>query len=142
MQTIERFDGRAFPTTPGLARQWLRGRCRRSPTALETIYCAELVATTYQAMGLLPRSGRPTGTTRAASERRPPRLVEPFALEAEVAIRQAAQLESAQAPWPSASMSSAAGRGDHQREPDRATAPTSRHMSAATGTPVIPPNAA
>jgi hypothetical protein len=87
MQTIERFDGRAFPTTPGLARQWLRGRYRRSPTALETIYCAELVATTYQAMGLLPRE-------RPASWYDPGRfwsgdhidLVEPFALEAEVAI--------------------------------------------------------
>ena len=88
VQTIERFDGRAFPTTPGLARQWLRGRYERSPTALETIYCAELVATTYQAMGLLPRE-------RPASWYDPGRfwsgdhidLVEPFSLEAEVAIR-------------------------------------------------------
>jgi hypothetical protein len=55
METIARFDGRAFPTTPGLLRQWLAGRVRRRDTALETIYCAELVATTYQAMGLLPR---------------------------------------------------------------------------------------
>ena len=89
MQTIERFDGRAFPTPPGLARQWLRGRVNRSPTALETIYCAELVATTYQAMGLLPRE-------RPASWYDPGRfwsgddlaLVAPFALEAEVAVRQ------------------------------------------------------
>jgi hypothetical protein len=55
MQVIDRFDGRPFPTTPGLARQWLTGRFRRHGTALETIYCAELVATTYQHMGLLPR---------------------------------------------------------------------------------------
>ena len=69
-------------------RQWLRGRYERSPTALETIYCAELVATTYQAMGLLPRE-------RPASWYDPGRfwsgdhidLVAPFALEAEVAIR-------------------------------------------------------
>ena len=54
METIERFDGRPFPTTPGLVRQWLTGRLRRS-SSLETIYCAELVATTYQAMGLLPK---------------------------------------------------------------------------------------
>ncbi|HET6949888.1 MAG TPA: hypothetical protein VFI47_05920 [Acidimicrobiales bacterium] len=54
MQTIARYDGRSFPTTLGLARQWLNGRLRRS-SSLETIYCAELVATTYQAMGLLPR---------------------------------------------------------------------------------------
>ena len=53
MQMIERFDGRAFPTTAGLARQWLTGRFRRS-SSLETIYCAELVAVTYQHMGLLP----------------------------------------------------------------------------------------
>jgi hypothetical protein len=54
MEVIERFDGRPFPTTPGLVRQWLVGRVRRS-SSLETIYCAELVATTYQHMGLLPR---------------------------------------------------------------------------------------
>src|SRR6188472_4100650 len=30
METIERFDGRPFPTTPGLVRQWLTGRLRRS----------------------------------------------------------------------------------------------------------------
>ena len=55
MEVIERFDGRSFPTTPGLARQWLTGRWRRRESSLETIYCAELVATTYQHMGLLPK---------------------------------------------------------------------------------------
>ena len=55
MEVIERFDGRSFPTTPGLARQWLTGRYRRRESSLETIYCAELVATTYQHMGLLPK---------------------------------------------------------------------------------------
>ncbi|HET8619106.1 MAG TPA: hypothetical protein VFM27_09120 [Acidimicrobiales bacterium] len=54
MEVIARFDGRPFPTTFGLVRQWLTGRLRRN-ASLETIYCAELVATTYQAMGLLPR---------------------------------------------------------------------------------------
>ena len=54
METIARFDGRAFPTMPGLARRWLAGRVRRRDVSLETLYCAELVATTYQAMGLLP----------------------------------------------------------------------------------------
>jgi hypothetical protein len=53
VETINRFDGRAFPSTAGLARQWFNGRFRRS-SSLETIYCAELVATTYQHMGLLP----------------------------------------------------------------------------------------
>jgi hypothetical protein len=86
MRAIERFDGRPFPTTAGLARQWMTGRFRRR-SALETIYCAELVATTYQQMGLLP--GR-----RPASWYDPGRfwsgdridLVPPFALGEEVAV--------------------------------------------------------
>jgi hypothetical protein len=87
MQVIERFDGRPFPTTPGLVRQWLIGRLRRS-SSLQTIYCAELVATTYQHMGLLPRR-------RPASWYDPGRfwsgdriqLVPPFALGGEIAVR-------------------------------------------------------
>ena len=87
MRVIDRFDGRPFPTTPGLVRQWLTGRLRRS-SSLETIYCAELVATTYQAMGLLPRR-------RPASWYDPGRfwsgdriaLAPPFALGGEVAVR-------------------------------------------------------
>jgi hypothetical protein len=86
MGVIDRFDGRAFPTTAGLARQWLTGRIRRS-SSLETIYCAELVATTYQQMGLLPKR-------RPASWYDPGRfwsgdrieLVPPFALAHEVAV--------------------------------------------------------
>lgn len=55
MEVIERFDGKAFPTMLSLAGRWITGRVRRRPKApLETIYCAELVATTYQHMGLLP----------------------------------------------------------------------------------------
>ena len=54
MESIDRFDGRPFPTTPGLVRQWVTGRFRRAASN-EAIYCAELVATTYQHMGLLPR---------------------------------------------------------------------------------------
>jgi hypothetical protein len=88
MEIVQRFDGRAFPTTPGLLRSWLAGRWRRQDTALETIYCAELVATTYQHMGLLPR-GRP------ASWYDPGKfwsgdsidLVAPYALEGEVPVR-------------------------------------------------------
>jgi hypothetical protein len=57
MAVIARYDGRPFPTTPGVVRQWLVGRVRRQ-ASLEAIYCAELVATTYQQMGLLP-SKRP-----------------------------------------------------------------------------------
>jgi len=87
METIERFDGRPFPTTPGLVRQWLVGRFRRS-LSNEAIYCAELVATTYQHMGLLP-------SKRPASWYDPGRfwsgdqieLVPPFALGSEIAVR-------------------------------------------------------
>jgi hypothetical protein len=87
MEVIDRFDGRPFPTTGGLARQWLIGRFRRS-SSLETIYCAELVATTYQHMGLLP-------SRRPASWYDPGRfwsgdridLVPPFALGGEIPVR-------------------------------------------------------
>jgi hypothetical protein len=53
LRTIARLDGRPFPTTRGLASGWINGRLRRG-TAAETVYCAELVAATYAAMGLLP----------------------------------------------------------------------------------------
>ncbi|MDQ3090959.1 MAG: hypothetical protein M3R46_04705 [Actinomycetota bacterium] len=87
METIARFDGRPFPTMPRLARQWLTGRARRQSSSLETIYCAELVATTYQAMGLLP-------DRRTASWYDPGRfwsgdrieLVAPFALGGEIPV--------------------------------------------------------
>ena len=87
MEVVERFDGRSFPTSPGLARQWLTGRVRRRDSSLETVYCAELVATTFQHMGLLPRR-------RPASWYDPGRfwsgdrieLVPPFALGEEVAV--------------------------------------------------------
>lgn len=87
METIDRFDGRPFPTTPGLARQWLTGRFRRRDSSLEAVYCAELVATTYQHMGLLPKR-------RPASWYDPGRfwsgdrieLEPPFALAKEVAV--------------------------------------------------------
>ena len=61
MEVIQRYDGRAFPTTLGLAGQWAKGRVRRRPKeSLEAIYCAELVATTYQYMGLLPSERPPS----------------------------------------------------------------------------------
>ena len=52
LTTIARLDGKPFPTTKGLAQGWLTGRLRYHRSS-ETIYCAELVAVTYQAMGLL-----------------------------------------------------------------------------------------
>ncbi|MET0865851.1 MAG: hypothetical protein ABWZ98_16085 [Nakamurella sp.] len=52
LTTIARLDGKPFPTTRRLAQGWLTGRLRYHRSA-ESIYCAELVAVTYQAMGLL-----------------------------------------------------------------------------------------
>jgi hypothetical protein len=58
LKTIARMDGTPFPATVTLAARWVRGRVRR-PAAVETTYCAEVVAATYQAMGLLG-TDRPT----------------------------------------------------------------------------------
>lgn len=62
LRTIARLDGTPFPSTAGLAGRWLRGRAsgvRRRKQAeaqkLESAYCAEVVAATYQEMGLLPQ---------------------------------------------------------------------------------------
>ena len=90
MEVIARYDGRPFPTMPRLARSWAVARVRRrSSSSLETIYCAELVATTFQHMGLLP-GGRP------ASWYDPGRfwsgdrieLVPPFRLGGEIGVHQ------------------------------------------------------
>jgi hypothetical protein len=64
LRTIARLDGTPFPSTAQLAGRWVRGRLpavtqRARNGALETAYCAELVAATYQAMGLLPAGRRP-----------------------------------------------------------------------------------
>ncbi|MEU1847447.1 hypothetical protein [Micromonospora sediminicola] len=86
LRTVARLDGTPFPSTAQLAWRWARGRVphprRRSSTpdggpptdgsgsteggrtsgrdrALETAYCAEVVAVTYEAMGLLPAGRRP-----------------------------------------------------------------------------------
>ena len=52
LRTVARMDGRPFPTTRHLAGGWVNGRLRRGTTT-EAVYCAELVAATYTAMGLL-----------------------------------------------------------------------------------------
>jgi hypothetical protein len=87
METIARFDGRPFPTTPGLARQWATARFRRRASSRETIYCAELVATTFQHMGLLPARRPPSwyDPGRFWSGDRI-ELVPPFALAGELAV--------------------------------------------------------
>lgn len=58
LRTIARLDGTPFPATAALAGRWVRGRVRR-PARVEETYCAEVVAATYQAMGLLGKD-RPT----------------------------------------------------------------------------------
>ncbi len=64
LRTIARLDGTPFPSVARLASGWLRGRVpsrRRDErdASLETAYCAEITAVTYQAMGLLPGGRRP-----------------------------------------------------------------------------------
>jgi hypothetical protein len=71
LRTIARLDGTPFPSTGRLAASWVRGRvpnmsilpgqARAAAEAddLETAYCAEVVAVTYEAMGLLPSRRRP-----------------------------------------------------------------------------------
>lgn len=67
LRTIARLDGTPFPSTAALAGRWFRGRTRlprrkdQPATArqLESAYCAEVVAVTYQEMGLLPKNRTP-----------------------------------------------------------------------------------
>jgi hypothetical protein len=68
LRTIARLDGTPFPSTAALATRWLRGRLpslpRRSEEPadgpdLETAYCAEVVAVTYEEMDLISRRHRP-----------------------------------------------------------------------------------
>ncbi|WP_214367117.1 hypothetical protein [Pseudonocardia sp. H11422] len=81
LRTVARLDGTPFPSTARLASRWLRGRSpaaqelvararrrirrERDPepvgqgTGLETAYCAEVVAVTYEEMGLLSADRRP-----------------------------------------------------------------------------------
>ncbi|MEU5260700.1 hypothetical protein [Amycolatopsis sp. NPDC021455] len=61
LRTIARLDGTPFPSTARLASRWLGGRLpsRKRDAGLESAYCAEIVALTYEAMGLLPPGRRP-----------------------------------------------------------------------------------
>ena len=66
LRTIARLDGTPFPSTARLASRWLAGHVparghRLRSAELETAYCAQLLAVTYQAMGLLPGDGRRPG---------------------------------------------------------------------------------
>ncbi|HEV7965252.1 MAG TPA: hypothetical protein VGP57_22090 [Actinoplanes sp.] len=69
LKTVARLDGTPFPSTAQLAWRWARGRVPRirppwrpaeaDQATLETAYCAEVVAVTYEEMGLLPRGKQP-----------------------------------------------------------------------------------
>ena len=69
LRTVARLDGTPFPSTAQLAWRWARGRVPQvkapwreqesAESALETAYCAEVVAVTYEDMGLLPRGRKP-----------------------------------------------------------------------------------
>lgn len=63
LRTIARLNGASFPSTAKLASRWFGGRLpalrrgrEEKAAGLESAYCAEVVAQTYESMGLL--SGR------------------------------------------------------------------------------------
>jgi hypothetical protein len=69
LRAVARLDGTPFPTTAGLAAGWVRGKLPvrrraeatpRTESERETAYCAEVVAITYQDMGLLSDGKRPS----------------------------------------------------------------------------------
>jgi hypothetical protein len=64
LRIVARLDGTPFPSAARIASGWLRGRLPpvtrgARDAALETAYCAQIVAITYQAMGLLPAGRQP-----------------------------------------------------------------------------------
>jgi len=68
LRAVARLDGTPFPRTAQLVGRWLGGRVPRpghpavpaDPAAVESAYCAEIVATTYAEMGLLGPKRRPS----------------------------------------------------------------------------------
>jgi hypothetical protein len=77
LRTIARMDGTPFPSSAGLISRWVGNRGRRvrvragtgggggtrtaeRTVSLETAFCAEIVAMTYQAMSLLPAGRSPS----------------------------------------------------------------------------------
>ena len=65
LRAVARLDGTPFPSSAQLAWRWARGRLPRirqsvaTDTPLETAYCAEVVAITYETMGLLAAGRHP-----------------------------------------------------------------------------------
>jgi len=93
LRTIARMDGTPFPSTARLAGRWLSGRVPaisrgKQDAGLETAYCAEVLAVTYQAMGLLP-GGRAANWYDAGSfwSGDDIRLTAGFSLGGEIAVR-------------------------------------------------------
>jgi len=71
LKTVARLDGTPFPSSAQLAWRWVRGRVPQvrprkwqrtanGDAGLETAYCAEVVAVTYEDMGLLGRKKQPS----------------------------------------------------------------------------------
>ncbi|MFN3256747.1 MAG: hypothetical protein ACE37B_13730 [Ilumatobacter sp.] len=58
LHVVDELDGRTFPGTGSLAKGWLKGRVKRS-AGLEQLFCAEVVAITYERMGLLEANRPP-----------------------------------------------------------------------------------
>jgi hypothetical protein len=58
LRTVNELDGRTFPPTMSLAKGWLAGRARKKAD-VEQLFCAEVVAITYQRMGLLEKKRPP-----------------------------------------------------------------------------------
>lgn len=66
LRTVARLNGTPFPSTARLAARWLWGQApklRRGGAAAdpERAFCAEIVALTFEAMGLLPGDRRASG---------------------------------------------------------------------------------
>lgn len=66
LRTIARLDGTPFPSSARLATRWAGGRLptlrrggRERRAGLESAYCAEVVAQTYESMGLLAGRRKP-----------------------------------------------------------------------------------
>jgi hypothetical protein len=70
LRTVARLDGTPFPSSAQLAWRWARGRVpqirppwresKHTEADLETAYCAEVVAVTYEDMQLLPAGKNPS----------------------------------------------------------------------------------
>jgi hypothetical protein len=62
LRVVARLDGTPFPSSARLAGRWLTGRwpwrSAQSAAALESAYCAEVVAVTYEEMGLVAKARR------------------------------------------------------------------------------------